>query len=51
MRASLIQLSVDASESAAERRLRAAFLVRDRAGDHLVALPELWVAGAWSYDR
>ncbi|MER5858105.1 nitrilase-related carbon-nitrogen hydrolase [Streptomyces sp900105245] len=51
MRASLIQLSVDASESAAERRLRAASLVRDRAGDHLVALPELWVAGAWSYDR
>ncbi len=51
MRASLIQLFVDASESAAERRLRAASPVRDRAGDHLVALPELWVAGAWSYDR
>ncbi|NUV62006.1 carbon-nitrogen family hydrolase [Streptomyces sp. CAI-85] len=50
MRASLIQLSVDASESAEERRHRAASLVRDRAGDDLVVLPELWTAGAWSYD-
>ncbi|WP_432171105.1 carbon-nitrogen family hydrolase [Streptomyces sp. 1222.5] len=51
MRASLIQLSVDASDSAGERRLRAASLVRGRAGDDLVVLPELWAAGAWSYDR
>ncbi|MFE5817957.1 nitrilase-related carbon-nitrogen hydrolase [Streptomyces sp. NPDC056479] len=51
MRASLIQLSVDASETAEERRHRAAALVRDRAGDDLVVLPELWTAGAWSYDR
>ncbi|WP_460073533.1 carbon-nitrogen family hydrolase [Streptomyces sp. YKOK-I1] len=51
MRASLIQLSVDASDSADERRRRAASLVRDRAGDDLVVLPELWAAGAWSYDR
>ena len=44
MRASLIQLSVDASESADERRRRAASLVRGRAGDDLVVLPELWAA-------
>ncbi|MGW1543409.1 carbon-nitrogen family hydrolase [Streptomyces sp. NPDC002309] len=50
MRASLIQLSVDASDSADERRRRAASLVRSRAGDDLVVLPELWAAGAWSYD-
>ncbi|EGX56799.1 hydrolase [Streptomyces zinciresistens K42] len=50
MRASLIQLSVDAGESAGERRRRAAGLVRDRAGDDLVVLPELWAAGAWAYD-
>ncbi|MEV2212885.1 carbon-nitrogen family hydrolase [Streptomyces sp. NPDC050997] len=51
MRASLIQLSVDSSESADERRHRAASLVRGRAGDDLVVLPELWTAGAWAYDR
>ncbi|MGW1889622.1 carbon-nitrogen family hydrolase [Streptomyces sp. NPDC002004] len=51
MRASLIQLSVDASDSADERRHRAASLVRGRTGDDLVVLPELWTAGAWSYDR
>ncbi|MFI1443694.1 carbon-nitrogen family hydrolase [Streptomyces fructofermentans] len=57
MRASLIQLSVDstdppgAADSADERRRRAAALVRGRAGDDLVVLPELWAAGAWSYDR
>ncbi|MFF8402532.1 nitrilase-related carbon-nitrogen hydrolase [Streptomyces sp. NPDC015684] len=51
MRASLIQLSVAASESAGERRLGAASPVRDRVGDDLVVLPELWAAGAWSYDR
>ncbi|MFD6921660.1 carbon-nitrogen family hydrolase [Streptomyces sp. NPDC059944] len=51
MRASLIQLSVDSSESAEERRRRAASLVRGRTGDDLVVLPELWAAGAWSYDR
>ncbi|MGW3663019.1 carbon-nitrogen family hydrolase [Streptomyces sp. NPDC005141] len=51
MRASLIQLSVDSSDSADERRHRAASLVRGRTGDDLVVLPELWAAGAWSYDR
>ncbi|MFF8476290.1 nitrilase-related carbon-nitrogen hydrolase [Streptomyces sp. NPDC015414] len=50
MRASLIQLSVDAAESADERRHRAASLVGGRKGDDLVVLPELWAAGAWSYD-
>ncbi|MBP2049926.1 putative amidohydrolase [Streptomyces griseochromogenes] len=51
MRASLIQLSVDSSDSPDDRRRRAASLVRDRAGDDLVVLPELWTAGAWAYDR
>ncbi|MFG2551677.1 carbon-nitrogen family hydrolase [Streptomyces sp. NPDC048581] len=51
MRVSLIQLSVDSSESADERRHRAASLVRGRTGDDLVVLPELWAAGAWAYDR
>ncbi|MFE2537769.1 nitrilase-related carbon-nitrogen hydrolase [Streptomyces sp. NPDC059371] len=51
MRASLIQLSVDDADSADERRHRAASLVRARAGDDLVVLPELWAAGAWAYDR
>ncbi|MFE0510546.1 carbon-nitrogen family hydrolase [Streptomyces sp. NPDC058964] len=51
MRASLIQLSVDSSESADERRRRAASLARGRTGDDLVVLPELWTAGAWAYDR
>ncbi|KOV74586.1 acyltransferase [Streptomyces sp. AS58] len=50
MRASLLQLSVDSSEAAEDRRLRAAAKVRDRAGDDLVVLPELWTAGAWAYD-
>ncbi|WP_443064540.1 hypothetical protein [Streptomyces sp. NBC_00582] len=51
MRASLIQLSVAATDSADERRHQAASLVRARAGDDLVVLPELWAAGARSYDR
>ena len=51
MRASLIQLSVNSSDSAEDRRHRAASLVRGRAGDDLVVLPELWTAGAWAYDR
>ncbi|MEU6270970.1 nitrilase-related carbon-nitrogen hydrolase [Streptomyces populi] len=51
MRASLIQLSVGPSDPADERRRRAASLVRGRAGDDLVVLPELWAAGAWAHDR
>ncbi|MER6997690.1 nitrilase-related carbon-nitrogen hydrolase [Streptomyces sp. NPDC000410] len=50
MRASLIQLAVEASETAEQRRSRAAALVLDRAGDDLVMLPELWPTGAWDYD-
>ncbi|MFG2826953.1 nitrilase-related carbon-nitrogen hydrolase [Streptomyces sp. NPDC048434] len=50
MRASLIQLTVSDTESADERRSRAAELVRGRAGDDLVVLPELWTTGAWAYD-
>ncbi|TQL24577.1 nitrilase-related carbon-nitrogen hydrolase [Streptomyces sp. SLBN-134] len=51
MRASLVQLSVESPDTAGERRERAAAMVRARAGDDLVVLPELWTAGAWSYDR
>ncbi|MGA5125508.1 hypothetical protein ACPCAG_19705 [Streptomyces pseudogriseolus] len=43
MRVSMIQLAVEASESADERRRRAAGAVRSRAGDDLVVLPELAV--------
>ncbi|MFI9393140.1 carbon-nitrogen family hydrolase [Streptomyces bauhiniae] len=50
MRASLIQIRVDEGESVAERRLRAADLVRARAGAGLVVLPELWTTGAFAYD-
>ncbi|MFD1932119.1 nitrilase-related carbon-nitrogen hydrolase [Nonomuraea mangrovi] len=50
MRVSLIQLLVSDTESADERRARAAALVRGRAGDDLVVLPELWTTGAWAYD-
>ncbi|MFJ5774844.1 carbon-nitrogen family hydrolase [Streptomyces sp. NPDC093094] len=50
MRASLIQIAVDEGESVAARRLRAASLVRDRAGAaDLVVLPELWTTGAFAY--
>lgn len=50
MRVSLVQLSVSDAESADDRRARAAALVRGRAGDDLVVLPELWTTGAWAYD-
>ncbi|QUH03801.1 carbon-nitrogen family hydrolase [Saccharopolyspora erythraea] len=50
MRATLVQLSVSDTESAAQRRTRAAGLVRGRAGDDIVVLPELWTTGAWDYD-
>ncbi|MCF2526546.1 carbon-nitrogen family hydrolase [Yinghuangia soli] len=51
MRVSLIQLEVDLSVPAADRLAEAAELVRGRAGDHLVVLPELWLAGGWDYAR
>ncbi|MPY56219.1 carbon-nitrogen family hydrolase [Streptomyces spongiae] len=50
MRASLIQLEVSDPGSPDERRAHAAELVRARAGDDLVVLPELWTTGAWAYD-
>lgn len=49
VRASLIQLSVSDTESPEERRARASALVRSRAGDDLVVLPELWPLGGFSY--
>ncbi|MFJ6211897.1 carbon-nitrogen family hydrolase [Streptomyces sp. NPDC092296] len=51
MRASLIQLSVTDTESPEERRARVSALVRGRAGDDLVLLPELWPLGGFAYDR
>jgi predicted amidohydrolase len=50
VRASLIQLSVSDDESADDRRARAGALVRARAGDDLVVLPELWPVGGFAYD-
>ncbi|MFJ4007561.1 carbon-nitrogen family hydrolase [Streptomyces sp. NPDC090023] len=50
MRASLIQIRVDESESVAARRSRAAELVRARSDADLVILPELWTTGAFAYD-
>ncbi|MYU23833.1 carbon-nitrogen family hydrolase [Streptomyces sp. SID8352] len=50
MRASLIQIAVNDDESVADRRARAAALVRARAGDDLVVLPELWTTGAFAFD-
>ncbi|MGW1894511.1 carbon-nitrogen family hydrolase [Streptomyces sp. NPDC002004] len=49
MRASLIQIGVDESESVESRRSRAAALVREQAGADLVVLPELWTTGAFAY--
>ncbi|MFJ7155371.1 carbon-nitrogen family hydrolase [Streptomyces sp. NPDC101118] len=50
MRASLIQIAIDGGESVADRRLRAAELVRGQAGSDLVVLPELWPTGAFAYE-
>ncbi|MFG2694616.1 carbon-nitrogen family hydrolase [Kitasatospora sp. NPDC051984] len=50
MRASLIQLAVSDAEPAAERRARAAALVRAQDGADLVVLPELWPVGGFAYD-
>ncbi|MEU9920583.1 carbon-nitrogen family hydrolase [Streptomyces griseoluteus] len=50
MRASLIQIRVDEGESVAQRRSRAADLVRAEADADLVVLPELWTTGAFAYD-
>ncbi len=50
VRASLIQLAVSDSEPAAERRARAAALVRAQEGADLVVLPELWPLGGFAYE-
>ncbi|MEU1287268.1 carbon-nitrogen family hydrolase [Kitasatospora sp. NPDC005856] len=50
MRASLIQLAVSDEEPPAERRARAAALVRAQQGADLVVLPELWPLGGFAYD-
>ncbi|MET9900276.1 carbon-nitrogen family hydrolase [Streptomyces sp. NPDC006446] len=51
MRASLLQIDVNADESVAARRSRVADLVRDQAGVDLVVLPELWTTGAFAYEE
>ncbi|WP_330305869.1 MULTISPECIES: carbon-nitrogen family hydrolase [unclassified Streptomyces] len=50
MRASLLQIDVNDSESVASRRQRVAALVREQAGVDLVVLPELWTTGAFAYE-
>lgn len=50
VRASLIQLAVSDAEPPAERRSRAAALVRAQDGADLVVLPELWALGGFAYD-
>lgn len=50
VRASLIQLAVSDVEPPAERRSRAAALVRAQEGADLVVLPELWALGGFAYD-
>jgi predicted amidohydrolase len=49
MRVALIQLGYGDDEPVAERRERAAALVRAQAGHDLVVLPELWAPGGFSY--
>ncbi|MFF3689232.1 carbon-nitrogen family hydrolase [Streptomyces sp. NPDC002187] len=51
MRASLIQIAVDADESVESRRRRAAALVRAQRDAELVILPELWPVGAFAYQQ
>jgi predicted amidohydrolase len=51
VRASLIQIAVDAGESVESRRSRVAELVREQAGADLVVLPELWTTGAFAYEE
>ncbi|MCX4763511.1 carbon-nitrogen family hydrolase [Streptomyces sp. NBC_01275] len=51
MRASLIQIAVEAGESVESRRERVGSLVREQAGSaDLVVLPELWTTGAFAYE-
>ncbi|WP_406353730.1 carbon-nitrogen family hydrolase [Streptomyces sp. NBC_00658] len=50
MRASLLQIDVNETESVDSRRVRVASLVREQAGADLVVLPELWTTGAFAYE-
>ncbi|MGW3407876.1 carbon-nitrogen family hydrolase [Streptomyces sp. NPDC000888] len=50
MRASLLQIDVNETESVDSRRVRVAALVREQAGADLVVLPELWTTGAFAYE-
>jgi predicted amidohydrolase len=50
VRATLLQIEVDPAETAADRRCRAAALVRAQEGADLVVLPELWPVGAFASD-
>ena len=49
MRVAVVQLGYGDDEPVAERRERAAALVRAQAGHDLVVLPELWAPGGFSY--
>ncbi|MFD4412118.1 carbon-nitrogen family hydrolase [Streptomyces sp. NPDC058476] len=51
MRASLLQIDVNDTESVDSRRRRVAALVREQAGVDLVVLPELWTTGAFAYEE
>jgi predicted amidohydrolase len=48
VRATLLQIDVDPSETAADRRTRVAALVREQGAADLVVLPELWPVGAFA---
>ncbi|AVH57592.1 MULTISPECIES: carbon-nitrogen family hydrolase [Streptomyces] len=50
MRASLLQIDVNDTESVDSRRRRVAALVREQDGADLVVLPELWTTGAFAYE-
>jgi predicted amidohydrolase len=49
MRVALLQLGYGDEEPVADRRERAAALVRAQAGHDLVVLPELWAPGGFAY--
>lgn len=50
VRATLLQIEVDPSETVADRRTRVAALVRAQGAADLVVLPELWPVGAFAAD-
>jgi predicted amidohydrolase len=50
VRASLVQIDVNESETADQRRARVAEVVRAQRDSELVVLPELWPLGGFAYD-